>query len=184
MMIEDPGFSLHTGKTNATLAWISQTPGIKSPVVYAADRKEVEKLDLTRFAETFGPDQSRASLRRLYGKTFHTIDGYDDCPQPLFEIPAVRRYYSYLAKRWPCWLFTASLAGPCFRVLAFSVIKDITVMRTDIACGIAVTQGDLWDFVEAGIPPAAILQKFAGIGEKAAAQRIKDVCAYLGIQAA
>ena len=171
-----------SGKTNPTLRWLAETHAHEAPVVYVTEREEVEKLDVSRFIAAFGPVQSQTKLREMFGRTFHTIHGYEDTDVPLYEIPEVRKFYAHLSKVWPCWTFTASLKGPCFLSLALCVAPNLSIRRTNKTCSIHVPERDLNAFVASSLNATAVLHLCSGLSARSGDRRIKAVAAYFGIR--
>lgn len=179
------------GKTNATLARITAHPHeVNAPdgktrslagIVYVTTREEIEKMDVSRFLANFGPQRSKKALRKMRGHIIFTVAGYDDVDSELFEVPDVRAYYSYLHAIWPCWLYMSCLAFPSLRVVALSVIPNLSIVRSENACRIHVPESELLAFFTHSIPAAALLHHRVGLSKNYGFTYLKAVAKHLGI---
>lgn len=149
-------------------------------IVYVTTREEIEKLDISRMLLNFGPQQSRQKLRQLRGRIIFTVDGYDSSGD-IFEIPEVRDYYSLVHRVWPSWLFTACLASPSLRVIALSVIPNMSIIRSGNLCRIQIPESDLREFFMHSLPAVAFLHHKAGIPKRSGAEYLRCVANYLGL---
>lgn len=184
----DSNITADAGKTNATLRLITENPTAftqttkaRGAIVYVSTREEVERLDVSRFIANFSPRLPRTELRQLRGRIVFTVDGYDDTSDQLFEIPEVRAYYAYVHRVWPSWLFTACLSSPCLRVIALSVLQNVSIIRARSVCRIQISEFDLHTFFLHSLPAAALLHQRAGISKQNGTKHLKAVANYLGI---
>jgi len=104
-------------------------PAISAPVVLMFSRRQVETCDV---------DEPLASLRELTadrkvalefcGRVSLVIDGYNDDPRELFEIPEVRAYLKRLDHEWPYWFFFLSQADDSIQMLESCLCDTIEVI--------------------------------------------------------
>jgi hypothetical protein len=76
-------------------------------IFYFFERDIVETCDFAEFLEQFHLDRwpPGQALAQLEGRLNLFINGYDDDPRQLYEIPEVRRFYYSLFDVWPYWLY-------------------------------------------------------------------------------
>ena len=178
------------GKTNPTLRQLTRHPMVYTTcsgktkrmgeIVYVSTREEVEKQDISRMLSNFGPQQSRQKLRQLRGRIIFTVDGYDTAPD-IFEIPEVRNFYSLVHRLWPSWLFSSCLASPSLRVIALSVIPNMSIINSGNLCRIQIPESDLREFFMHSLPAAVFLHCKAGIPRHHGAEYLRCVAKHLGI---
>ena len=104
-------------------------PAISEPVVLMFSRRQVETCDV---------NEPLASLRELTadrkvalefcGRVSLVIDGYNDDPRELFEIPEVRAYLKRLDQEWPYWFFFLSQADDSIPILESCLCDTIEVI--------------------------------------------------------
>jgi len=178
------------GKTNPTLRQLTRHPMVYTTcsgktkrmgeIVYVTTREEIEKQDISRMLSNFGPQQSRQILRQLRGRIIFTVDGYDTADD-IFEIPEVRKFYSLVHRTWPSWLFSSCLASPSLRVIALSVIPNMSIIHSKNLCRIQIPESDLREFFVHSLPAAVFLHCKSGIPRHQGAEYLRIVSKHLGI---
>lgn len=99
-------------------------PAIQEPVYLVLSRLQVESGD-TQEPMAFLQhlvSSSNAALEFM-GRVSLIVDGYNDDPRELFEIPEVRHYYKKLDSQWPYWFFFLSQADDSIQILE-SCLRD------------------------------------------------------------
>jgi hypothetical protein len=187
---KDTCLSVGAGKTNPTVRQLTKYPMVYTAtdgktkrmgeIVYVTTREEVERLDLSRFVATFGIHQPKSKLRQLRGRIIYTIHGYDNEAE-IYEILDVRRFYSAVHVMWPCWLFTACLASASLRVIALSVVSNMSVARSGNECRTRIPGHDIKKFFVESLPAAGLLFARAGISRQYGSKYLKYVANHLGI---
>ena len=187
---KDSCLSIGAGKTNPTVRSLTAHPMVYTSssgktkrmgeIVYVTTREEVERLDLSRFMANFGIHQSRSKLRQLRGRIIYTINGYDNEAE-IYEISEVRRFYSAVHVLWPCWLFTACLASASLRVIALSVVSNMSVARSGNECRTRIPGQDIKKFFIESLPAAGLLFARTGISTQHGSKYLKYVANHLGI---
>ena len=177
------------GKTNPTLRQLTRHPMVYTTcsgktkrmgeIVYVTTREEVERQDISRMLLNFGPQQSRQKLRQLRGRIIFTVDGYDTAGD-IFEIPEVRNYYGLVHRMWPSWLFSSCLASPSLRVIALSVIPNMSIIHSKNLCRIQIPESDLREFFVHSLPAAVFLHCKSGIPRHQGAEYLRIVSKHLG----
>jgi len=90
-------------------------PAVTDPVILMLFRRQVETCDVA---------EPLVLLRRLTadrqteidfcGRISLVVDGYNDDPRELFEVPEVRAYIKRVDQAWPNWFFF--LSQPIFNI--------------------------------------------------------------------
>jgi hypothetical protein len=150
-------------------------------IVYVTTRKEVESQNLSRFIGNFGIHQSKSKLRQLHGRIIFTIDGYEDNEDELYEIPEVRRFYSAVHAVWPCWLFTCCIASASLKVIALSVVANMSIARSEDDCRVTIPGPDLKKFFLESLPTAGLMFCDAGISRQNGSKYLISVANHLGL---
>jgi len=102
-------------------------------------RTEIERRDHRRFLGEFVLHIEYEQLQSLHGKVSFVVTGYDDQPDELFEIRAVRDYFTCLQIYWPCWHYYADHTNNCFKMVACCIMGDLRAHRYADASQIEVT---------------------------------------------
>lgn len=171
-----------TGKTTAKLARITcfhegGATDIKGGFLYVTTQEEIERCDLSRYMENFGPQISTERMRLFQGRVLWTIHGYEANPRPLCAIPEVRKFYAEAHRRWPVWLFFSDLQSACLQVVARSIIANDTTAKH----GCCAARGSLRSFFTHSLPPVAWFHKRLGISPKDGVRQLQKVRNYLGL---
>lgn len=178
------------GKTNAELRRIANkcaglpasSAGING-IVYVTMRDEVERCDPSRFLSNFGVATPPAELLRLRGKILFTIEGYDEDPAEIYEIEAVRKFYSTLHRKWPCWPFFADLNSGCLTAIVCCIAPNVISIkrRRRQKHDVHIPRAFRDAFFRRGLPAAALLHAKAGINRYQGVMMLENVARYLGL---
>ena len=81
-------------------------PGVTEPVVLLISRREVEAGDLASVLSRLKPFlAAREDAWRYRGQMTLVVDGYDNDPRELVDIPEVRTLLRGLESSWPQWAY-------------------------------------------------------------------------------
>ena len=81
-------------------------PGITEPIILMISRQAIESGDVTSIVEGLDPLlEDREVAWRSRGQMILTIEGYDDDPRELVDIPGVREFLRELDQKWPFWVY-------------------------------------------------------------------------------
>lgn len=81
-------------------------PGIQEPVVLLISRREVEQADLPSVLSRLKVFlATREDAWRYRGQMTLVVDGYNNDPRELVDIPEVRSLLRRLEAEWPYWAF-------------------------------------------------------------------------------
>ena len=87
-------------------AQIDLRPGVSEPVVLLISRREVEQGDLPSVLSRLKPLlATREDAWRYRGQMTLVVDGYNDDPRELVDIPEVRALLRGLEAEWPYWAY-------------------------------------------------------------------------------
>ena len=93
-------------------------PGVTEPVVLMISRREVEQGDLASVLarlKVFLTTREDAWLYR--GQMTLVVDGYNDDPRELVDIPQVRTLLAQLEAAWPYWAFSFNQVDDSIKLL-------------------------------------------------------------------
>jgi len=95
------------------------------------DRSEIEARNLAHALDVLHVlIENVENVRRYRESLVFFVEGYDEDPRSLPEIPEVRAYFRALVREWPHWLwFQARGMGAI--ALLFSLICRVRVIRAD-----------------------------------------------------
>ena|SRR5271166_3011175 len=92
--------------------------------VLMASRAEVEAGDVANASASLQRLLNRENAKKLKGRLIFGIQGYDDDPRELFEIPAVRIWMRALDREFPYWFYFLDLgARSTLPLVAFSLCR-------------------------------------------------------------
>jgi hypothetical protein len=93
-------------------------------IVLVVSRDEVESLDLSGCLGVLDSlIESGEKAMRFRDQVFFGVDGYNDDPRELFEIPEVRTFVRELDAKWPYWFFFLSKADDTLKMIMFSLCQ-------------------------------------------------------------
>ena len=104
-------------------------PAVTDPVILMFSRRQVVTGDLAeplQFLRRLAAD--RHAALEFSGRISLVVDGYNDDPRELFEIPEVRTYIKRLDEAWPHWFFFLSQADESIKVLESCLCETIEVV--------------------------------------------------------
>ena len=87
--------------------------------------------------------ESRETARHFLGQVDLAIDGYNDDPRELFEVPEVRAYLAALDEQFPYWFPFLSLDTEALKLVTFSLC-DIERVASGL---VEIDPEDLRDFL-------------------------------------
>ncbi|MBN1548330.1 MAG: hypothetical protein JW902_16895 [Syntrophaceae bacterium] len=102
-----------------------EKPGSRTELlVLNGSRKEVDAADITGALASLEKLLEPEAVRRFKGRLIFGIDGYDEDPRELFEIPKVRYWIQQIGLKFPYWFYFMNL-GPAstLKLIAFSICK-------------------------------------------------------------
>ena len=104
-------------------------PGISEPIFLMFSRRQVETCDIDEPLQFLCRIAASSSEALKYcGRISLIVDGYNDDPRELYEIPEVRTFISRIDKQWPYWFFFLSQADDSIRLLESCLSDAIEVM--------------------------------------------------------
>ncbi len=100
----------------------------EDPVIFGIHRQQIEAFNLESslaFLLTLVPPQDPQYAWSWKGTLSIVIDGYDDDPRELFEIPDVCSYLHGLDQEWPFWFFFCT--PDSIRLIGMCLASAVTV---------------------------------------------------------
>jgi len=150
-------------------------------ILYASKSAEIQNLDTKKFLYCFGPQVSRPCLLSRFKSVYWVVTGYESDQSELFEIEAVRRYYSYLQSYWPAWFFGADLESTCLLQVVLCLVPIRTVHRGAETIRVEVNRQDIQKIFENSSGVTRFLLQRAGIAKREKEDHLQAVKTYLGI---
>ena len=155
---------------------------------YQFSRAKIEVGDFSHFLSLYSPERlgSGRSLKQLMGSLELVVEGYDDDPRELYEIPEVRWFFSSLHRAWPHALYFSFLGAPempgaGLRTLALSCVP-VSILRNDRTGLSGVSFGpELVQWVSASFLPMNRLFVRAGLSNKANIARSSEILEYFDL---
>lgn len=101
---------------------IDLRPGISEPVILMISRRQVEEMDLASVMRNLKPFTATREDAWLYrGQMVLSVDGYNEDPRELVDIPQVREFLGVLERQWPYWAFFFDQVDDSIKLLASCV---------------------------------------------------------------
>jgi hypothetical protein len=104
-------------------------PAVTDPIILMFSRRQVETCDVDEPLELLRSlTADRDVAIEFCGRISLVVDGYNDDPRELFEIPEVRAYIKRLDQAWPYWFFFLSQADESIKLLESCLCETIEVV--------------------------------------------------------
>ncbi|NMQ06305.1 hypothetical protein E4Q08_14120 [Candidatus Accumulibacter phosphatis] len=104
-------------------------PAVTDPVILMFSRLQVETCDVDEPLELLRSlTADRDVAIKFCGRISLVVDGYNDDPRELFEIPEVRAYVDRLDREWSYWFFFLSQADESIKLLESCLCETIEVV--------------------------------------------------------
>ena len=98
---------------------IDLRPGVTKPVVLLITRRQLDEQDLASILDGLKIlTAAREDVWRYRGQMSLVVDGFNDDPRELIEIPAVRLLVTNLCQAWPYWAFFFNQVDDSLKILA------------------------------------------------------------------
>lgn len=153
--------------------------------VYQFSRDRVEAGDFSHFLGSYGLDalpKGRPLAALMNAFTF-VVDGYNDHPDELHSIPAVRAFYGTFHRAWPYWLYFCNLDNEGLRMMVLCCLKTLSAVKVagSAACRVSFEPIELIRFLGADFPPMNEISERAGLSEMDIYLRSKAVFEYFDL---
>ena len=97
-------------------------PGVTEPVILMISRRQVESADIASILTKLKPFLAdREEAWRYRGQMSLVVDGYDEDPREIVDIPDVRTFLQLLNERWPYWAFFFNQVDDSIKLLGSCV---------------------------------------------------------------
>ena len=97
-------------------------PGVTDPVVLMISRRQVEQNDIASVLRELKPLLATREDTWLYrGQMTLVVDGYNEDPRELVDIPQVRTFLRTFDRQWPYWAFFFNQVDDSIKILASCV---------------------------------------------------------------
>lgn len=89
-----------------------------------ASRQEIETLDVSGCLKPLNALlTSRENALQFRSRVNFIVDGYDDDPRELYEIPEVRAFVAALDREWPQWFYFLAKCGGILTIVALCLCR-------------------------------------------------------------
>jgi hypothetical protein len=97
-------------------------PGVTEPVILMISRRQVESADIASVLTKLKPFLAAREDAWLYrGQMCLSVDGYNEDPRELVDIPEVRAFLQLLNEHWPYWAYFFNQVDGSIKLLACCV---------------------------------------------------------------
>lgn len=104
-------------------------PGISEPVFLMFSRRQVETSDIDEPLQFLrGLTANPRAALEYCGRISLIVDGYNDDPREIFEVPEVRAFIKNIDQLWPYWFFFLSQADDSIKMLESCLCDTIEVI--------------------------------------------------------
>jgi hypothetical protein len=104
-------------------------PGISEPVFLMFSRRQVETSDIDEPLQFLrGLTANPRAALEYCGRISLIVDGYNDDPREIFEVPEVRAFIKSIDQQWPYWFFFLSQADDSIKMLESCLCDTIEVI--------------------------------------------------------
>jgi hypothetical protein len=122
---------IHTLLTDSTtFSDLAELPSEgQEMIVLHIGRKDIESGNMAHALDSLNVLVENAeNVRRYRESLIFIVDGYDDDPRALPEIPEVRAYFQAMVKEWPYWLWF-QVRGMGAIALLFSLLCKVRIFQ-------------------------------------------------------
>jgi hypothetical protein len=130
---------------------------------YEIDRQEIEECDTRRLLHDLRPEVDNPLFRSGPGSVIFSVNGYDEDPRGLLQIPEFRAFVRKVQQSSPCWLYFAMPGAGWLRIILAARAVDCQVIECNGKLCIAVTKTQVVEFMEPQLKEYERLLELQGI---------------------
>ncbi len=154
-------------------------------IFYQFSRAKVERGDFRHFLTLYALDKlpTGRRLRQMMDSMVFVIEGWDDDPREIHDIPEIRRFYRAFHEAWPYWLYFCNLDTDILRAMVMCCMDAIASLKVDgqSQVGVECDPAQLLRFVQAGFPHMNRLCERGKMSERLIYDRSKAVFEYFNL---
>jgi hypothetical protein len=121
-LIENQGYFVPPSFQMTISPRIDLRPGVSKPVLLMISRRQVEEADIASVLFNLKPFLATREDAWLYrGQMVLSVDGYNEDPRELVDIPEVRSFLYELEQQWPYWAFFLNQVDDSIKLLTSCV---------------------------------------------------------------
>ena len=155
------------------------------PLLLFFTRPDVESGNVSPFLSRFGAANlpRDKKLRRLMGTFSFFVDGYNETPEEIYSIQAVRDFYAKLHAHWPYWFFFADLRNESLQMVTACLLNNVTAQKIigEPSANLLLDPMELVRFISDGFNPMNEMCERANLSEHAIWQRTGEIFRYYGL---
>ena len=160
-------------------------PNLSNAIIYGFGPSSVRGLNHNEFLTHWGP-QAFPDLQQYFDRFIFYVNGFDDDPREVFEIPEVRAFYRAFRNAWPYWLFACQLNMPFFQPLVLCCLDTLEISRSE---GQKIYRVDFKPtemrlFLSEELTKMDVICRQAGMSKDQIEQRVAMVMNYFGFSRA
>ncbi len=148
-------------------------------IIVVFGKEQVRHCKTAHFLKRFGPAALPAgpALAALMGRFSFLIEGYDNDPQELYAIPAVRKFYQHFHQVWPYWFYFCDLRTETLTMMTLCLMPTLTSFKRlgEPMAKVECNPQDLLRFLSRNFVPLNTMMERAGMSEMDIYNRSRDV---------
>ncbi len=161
------------------------SPDMSDPILLFFLRPDIEAGDTSAFLRRFAPSAlpKGPKLPKMMGTLSFLVDGYNDDPEEIYSIQAVRDFYARLHAKWPYWFFFCDLRNESLQMITACLLKNVVGHKTIGApdAHLRLDPMELVGFIFAGFAPMNEMCDHANMSEFDIWKRTKAIFEYFNL---
>ena len=154
-------------------------------IFYQFSRDKVERGEFSHFLSLYALDKlpTGRRLRLLMNSMVFCIQGWDDDPREIHDIPEIRRFYRAFHEAWPYWLFFCNHDVDTLRTMVMCCMDSIVSLKVDgqPQVGVEHDRLELLHFLSHDFAPMNLICDRGQMFERLIYDRSKAVFEYFGL---
>lgn len=155
------------------------------PILLCFLRPDIEAGDTSAFLRRFAPSAlpKGPKLAKMMGTFSFLVDGYNDNPEEVYSIQAVRDFYAGLHAKWPYWFFFCDLGTESLQMIAACLLKNVVAHKIIGApdAHLRLDPMELVGFISSGFNPMNEMCDRANMSEFDIWKRTKAIFEYFNL---
>jgi hypothetical protein len=157
-------------------------PGEQDALVVIFNPVQVRQRKIAHFLKRFGTDAlpEGPELAAMMGTFQFLVEGWDDDPQELYAIMAVRKFYQHFHNVWPYWFYFCDLHTETLQMMTLCLMPNIQGFKRlgEPKAAVEYDPMDLINFIQKNFVPLNTMMERAGMSEMDIYHRTRDIFHY------